>query len=112
MDLTQHLKNEINAALAQSILLRDDMRNTIKTKVAASKDVNGLKHILNLLLREKDYIIKYLQEVIKIDTTGLTVYKLRELMQKSYLKSLHQQESGSIRADHAEADAFVTKISL
>lgn len=112
MDIIRHLKVEIDAAVAQSILLRPDMRVAIKAKTASCSDVNVLRNVLNMLLREKDYIIKYLQQVIHVDTTGLTVYKLRELMQKSYLKSLHQNEAGSTKVDHAEAESFMSKLSF
>ena len=112
MEILQHLKSEINEAVDQSILLRDDMRAAIKAKAALTQDVDALRNVLNMLLREKDYIIKYLQEVIKIDTTGLTAYKLRELMQKSYLKTLQGQEAQASASEKVEAEASVAKISF
>jgi len=110
MEILDHLKEEIYATLEQSILLTDRMRTAIREVVYHMKTPERVRHVLSLLLREKDYIIKYLQQVIHIDTTGLTVYKLREQMQRSYIQSLQADEAKSAQAERSEAEVTVSKI--
>ncbi len=111
MEILEHLKEEIYVTLDQSILLNEKMRLAIREVTYHMKSPEHVRHVLTLLLREKEYIVKYLQQLITLDTTGLTVYKLREQMQRSYVQSLQANEAKDVAADRGVAEETVSKLN-
>lgn len=111
MEILECLKEEIYGTLEQSILLTERMRLAIREVVYHMKSPEHVRHVLTLLLREKEYIVKYLQQLITLDTTGLTVYKLREQMQRSYIQSLQANEAQEAVAERGAAEETVSKLN-
>lgn len=112
MDNLQLLKEEIYSALKDSILLDEKMQAGIRKEVAGLNDVNRAKSVLGALLHEREYIIAYLKQVIKVDTSALTVYKLRKLLQDTYVKYMQRDERAISKTDSVSAASVLKGISF
>ena len=66
--------------------------------------------MLVFLQQEKNFIINFLRKVIQIDTSGLTVLKLRQYMQQAYIGDIREQESAQEEVDKAEIESTLAEL--
>ena len=85
--------SDILARIETSLLLSDDAKVALRGRIQSlTLDTETLSRIGAYLDGERHFIVGYLREIVRNDTTNMAAAKIRDAMRRAYVQDLHVRE--------------------
>ena len=102
-------EEQVLALIEDSLLLSPPLRSALRLKVISlGRDREMLSRIGTYLSGEKRFIVDYLKDTIRGDSTNLSAVQLRATMQREYVRDMRTREHQERMGETMEESVFVS----